>query len=428
MASYGSYNPMQFSIEFDTDFEEELRNKKLSTEHLAALFHELVHVYQDMATAFCQRSMTIRNNLIASINNSCKGRNIVNLPYMFVGDDIFLKELHDLSLNYRQIPAPVTRNSMLSYGKSRHPTSISPDNPVYEVAECVIVQVNGNEFQLDARIIQECMAAIYEMMLFPASRSFYDVKPYPYLIPVMLARGVVSEISEPEVGLLCELALDYDYPGVVFVEFLENIKTGQLKIEDIRKGFDTEDSITGSLFQTPQERNRQRYDDFLWSLKNVSPPSQPKVFEDIRCRVGLLHDCRVEGKYLYDYVMNPKTPSPEKVYDLLNTLSSVIIFNAGNPGEKYTYVNGRFSYSESSVIYWMLLDKMYCYLIGGCRDAGCPFYSYCHRMQDSEYDSATCQFPYSILPEERQKRRNGCLFAAMLYPFYMQKAKLEVVY
>ena len=426
MANHGSYNPMQFSVEFETDFEADLREKRLTEEQLAALFHELVHVYQDMATAFCQRSMTIRNNLIASINNDFKGKKTISLPCSFNGDDKYWNELHELSLNFRQIPVPMTKECWLTYVKTKHPECVSPSNPAYDVAESVKVCVNGYEFQLDAKIIQECMAAVYEVMLFPASRSFYETNPYPYLIPVMLAQGVIPKISDSAVGLLCELALDYDYPGVMFVEFLEKVKDGQLTIVDIRKGLDTLDVITGGHLQTLQERRRQVHDGFLKSLENVSLPSCPKVFEDIRQRVEFVRTQRDSGKYLFDYIRNLKTGVAGKVYELLDSLSPTIVFNAGKPDEKYTYVKGRFSYSEFSVFYWMWLNKMYHYLTDSDMVISCPFYSYCHRMPNSAYDISKCQFLFSIPPEERLQKLNKCLFAAMLTPFSMKNANLEV--
>lgn len=428
MSSSGFYNPMQFSVVFENDFETELKEWRLSTCQLSTLFHELVHVYQDIGTVYCQRAMTIRNNQIASINNDCKSENTIYLPYSFTGDDKYWNELHELSINYKQRPVAVTLNSRLTYVKSTHPECVSPTNPAYDVAESVKVRVNGYEFQLDAKIIQECMAALYEVMLFPKNRSFYEENPYPYLIPVMLAHGVIPEISDSAVGLLCELALDYDYPGVMFVEFLEKIKDGQLAIADIRKGLDTFDVINGGHRQTPKERKSQVYDEFLKSLENVCLPSCPQVFKDIRQMAEFVRNRRDNGKYLFDCIMNPKTEIAEKVYDLLDSLSPAIIFNAGNPDEKFTYVKGKFTYSEFSIVYWMLLDKMYLYLIDPDWSVGCPFYSYCHRMQDSEYDSDTCQFPFSISPKERLQRQNGCPFVAMLTPFNMKNAKLEVMY
>lgn len=428
MSSSGFYNPMQFSVVFENDFETELKEWRLSTCQLSTLFHELVHVYQDIGTVYCQRAMTIRNNQIASINNDCKSENTIYLPYSFTDDDKYWNELHELSINYKQRPVAVTLNSRLTYVKSTHPECVSPTNPAYDVAESVKVRVNGYEFQLDAKIIQECMAALYEVMLFPKNRSFYEENPYPYLIPVMLAHGVIPEISDSAVGLLCELALDYDYPGVMFVEFLEKIKDGQLAIADIRKGLDTFDVITGGHRQTPKERKSQVYDEFLKSLKNVSLPSCPKVFEDIRQRVEFVRTQRDSGKYFFDYIRNLKIGVAGKVYELLDSLSPAIVFNAGKPDEKYTYVKGRFSYSEFSVFYWIWLNKMYHYLVDSCRVACCPFYSYCRGMLGNTNDSDLCQFPYLIPPEERLQRSTGCLFAAMLFPFNMQKAKLEVMY
>lgn len=243
----GQYRPMEFILDLEFDISNYSSVDEIDVSDCATLFHEFIHYYQDIALGFSQNLFVERNKQIANLNNAATKIQTVSVPLQFMGTDKFREELKKLYFARRDSNFEWKTTSNIPLVKYRKvPTAdLSTDNPAFNFAEKVFISLDGEqEFEFDGYVLLEGMASIYEKYVFPSERHNYQ-KSTPYSLPYLLAKEICNpeiHITELEIGLICEISLEFFHAGRQFVWILEKLINNGIKPIEVKNHISLFDS------------------------------------------------------------------------------------------------------------------------------------------------------------------------------------------
>lgn len=230
----GKYLFHQYTIQVGYDIHR-IKSNILTKNEAATLFHEFVHYYQDIGSCFGQNLFSLEETIIASFFIDSRGKSEIDLKKAIASG--LPEQFRDILEMYWQPVKEATINKINSKKMTKVKAKIYPtndkehlcflkdDHPAFNVASYVELDIDGDSEILEGWIIGEGMAAMYESALFP-SVNYEGI--FPYDIPRRLAEAVTingKELSKVDVGLLCEIAMEFHNPGVVYIQMLDMLKT-----------------------------------------------------------------------------------------------------------------------------------------------------------------------------------------------------------
>lgn len=230
----GEYLTHQYTIRIGFDIHK-IKSNTLTQNEAATLFHEFTHYYQDIGSCFGQNLFSLEETLIASFFIDSRGKSEINLKEA-IGNGLPSQFRDILGMYWLPVKEGIIQKTyskkITNVNANIYPTNdkehlcfLEENHPAYNVASYVELDIDGEEAILDGWIIGEGMAAMYESALFP-SVNYEGV--FPYDIPRKLAENITingKTLSKVDVGLLCEIAMEFHNPGVVYIQMLDMLKT-----------------------------------------------------------------------------------------------------------------------------------------------------------------------------------------------------------
>lgn len=228
------YKPREYIIEIYKNID--LHNPLgISEDDFSTIFHEFLHYYQDVASGFRVNLLSTRNNLFKHIHHESKNAVSVSIPYDFRDNFRYNYELYrfynnmDVSVSAKlnvadciNIDVKVIKDCV--DGLNADGFFLSVGNPLHSVLEYPVVIIGEDEYLLNGHLIEEGMAAMYECAINPVCISSYRYVAL-YDIPRLVAEHILdTKIDCLAVGMLCEYALEFHNPGLVFMHVLDFLK------------------------------------------------------------------------------------------------------------------------------------------------------------------------------------------------------------
>jgi hypothetical protein len=228
-AILGTYSPSLFAMKINTEANIGELNK-LSGQDLATFFHEYFHFLQDVTSAFTYTMMWNRYasiiDIVAFLQQS---KEKIKVP--LVQTEYFLN-IHenqifmDAVLRDESPRFPTAEQNenlkITNITVARHPKF--PDLEVNKTAKLVKLDLeneNGvaGEYWFGALAILETMTHLIEKKFFGPKTS----PTYPYLAAIVLAnyKNPIIGSNEENVFVLCDLALQTQFPGLTFLQLLD---------------------------------------------------------------------------------------------------------------------------------------------------------------------------------------------------------------
>ena len=419
----GKYLFHQYTIQIWYDIHK-IKSNTLTEKEAAILFHEFVHYYQDIGTCFGQNLFSLEETLIASFFIDSRGKSEIDLEKT-IGNglpaqsrDVMemywqpLKEATINEINSRKI-TKVNAKICPTNDKEESVSFLEKNHPAYNVASYVELDIDGRIEILEGWIIGEAMAAMYESALFP-SENYEGI--FPYDIPRKLAENIIingKNLSKVDVGLLCEIAMEFHNPGVVYIQMLEAIKSNNYSsipafiddylknigvcdgclIDDFPVSFDIYRVLTLSHFLTAlkglivnhnficayTDIAQRAYDWFLLKLEMVAP--------------------------IYTFVQNNLTGNVQKkikeVVSFVSLFSPFIIYIDSQKKNNWTFLKSKSGLPDPdnrTLYYWRGINLMW-KSIKEQNTASCPFADLCTEGKFQENISDCKNNPFKRHPD-----------------------------
>lgn len=390
------YRPMEYIIVIDSPAIEAGNLSQITKEEVSSLFHELVHFYQDIALGYCQNLFIERNKIIANMNNAAPKISNIKVPIQVSEFDKHRLDLIDLYQAKNQSilwnSMQVTLASEIKYTIKE--AELPENNPVHKYAKKVLVSIDGcNPFEFDGIVIMEGMASIYEKTLFPVESFSNYQTSLPYCLPVMLAKSICPSLTELEIGLICEISLEFAHAGYQFVWILEElIKKRGIKPQNIAENIRVcSYESTGRYDEISFIQNLfHNFSDYAYSLYNVCGDIPP--FYDMlnRAYFAFALKMRIPNKSFIYYWVKEHIHSKNITGDVLSLVCNLapIIATYGEKEDgalktSYSYLgNPPYEICEEAWYYWHGLREIWIGLTKGMINL-CPFLDDCsHKLKN----------------------------------------------
>lgn len=416
------YYPRGYIIELKDNID--LHNlDSLSDSDFATLFHEFIHYYQDLASGFRINLLWMRNNLVRMIHHSSASLTTVRIPYEFGENYQYQIEVYDMlnetSLCSYDLKPIDCINVSATIKKDVEGYYLSGCNPVKDKIDYVTVEIGNNEYTLNGYILEECMAAMYECTVYPLNKGIYK-KMTPYAVPFVLAKYILDWENIPcsTVGLLCEYALDFYNPGVIFLETLKYFKVSGIK-PDYESICKRANDVLLEIHNTADNDIEQYgyydymeklFSDYVDSLNGISTFKQQSEYVSFlsslsQIAIGLK---KRQMFPMYKFMENLSTDQSnrKKIWHFMASFYPII--KQKNQNGQYSFFSLQpslfhFDFSNNIWWYWFCLDQFWDYIRQPKKP--CPFIAtFCQHMVDCPADNICKEKPYL------KKECDACLF------------------
>ena len=282
----GYYTPAFFHINIGTN----VSFNKLSDRDLSICLHEYIHFIQDTTTIYGLYNMYVYSEYIRfatnrAYNSKNKRFNIPVLPTEDNKDNVYLN-MKINNLTNGDSGEIKTIKDILSINIIDEPTGVL--GSLVDNIESVVVQCiddKGNDFILSfgALSIMENMAYLMEQM----TCSDYAHSPdYPYSFVEKITEKIYPQFGENRLNVLalCDLSLQYNNPGKVLVQYLQEMLSNKWLPTNPEELYDEIYSRKNSINNKGEISLEQNFNELADVVKRQTQGyfNDPQIFTNIR--------------------------------------------------------------------------------------------------------------------------------------------------
>lgn len=282
----GYYTPAFFHINIGTN----VSFSQFSDMDFSIYLHEYIHFIQDTTTIYGLNNMYVYSEYIrfainSAYNSKNKRFNIPILPTEDNKDNVYLN-MKINNLTNGDSNEIKTIKDIISINIIDEPTGVlgSPvDNIESVVVQCI--DDKGNDFILSfgALSIMENMAYLMEQM----TCSDYAHSPdYPYSFVEKITEKIYPQFGENRLNVLalCDLSLQYNNPGKVLVQYLQEMLSNKWLPTNPEELYDEIYSRKNSINNKGEISLEQNFNILADIVKQQTQGyfNDPQIFTDIR--------------------------------------------------------------------------------------------------------------------------------------------------
>ena len=282
--SLGLYNTALFEVQINTIDDNII--EKMSPSNTCIFFHEYIHFLQDFTTYYGLHHVYCYSEYI---------HEVVNMIYKNISSGLSLpvknEQLHpNVALNIElkdstlgDVNATFEHIDIKSIEITMKKVTI-PNNEVHEII-CVDVYDEKESFTFGQFAIKESMAYLMEQLTMP--EVYEKSSDYPYNSAKKVAEYYNKEFAEDKLKILalCDMSLMFSNPAEVFVDFMEKVKSLQVKVE------------------SPENVYNYFYDQNDVDGNSHIIKSYREIAETVRSRLkSYINDYEPDTKAFYDWV------------------------------------------------------------------------------------------------------------------------------
>lgn len=223
-APNGGYTPSFYYIEIDTD----VNCSKLNDDQFfQTVAHEYIHFLQDFFTTYGMTRTITTYNLISYLYNS--NADVISLPLKidrffshnhcaYINDKLFA--CYENPIGYNLYGYKINRNE---FDEVKLKTTIySIENMNVQMYRVCLFKRGKMvyEFPFGAQAIVECMAHLFEDLLYPDNSMSYSI---PYDIPCIIMESILGSVSSKMLFLICSASLMGYNAAEMFMMILRKI-------------------------------------------------------------------------------------------------------------------------------------------------------------------------------------------------------------
>ncbi len=301
----GYYEPAFFHINIGTNSSFE----KFSSRDFSIFLHEYIHFIQDVTTVYGLNNMYVYSEYIRFATNKVYGSqskkfSVPIVPLNDNHDNVFLnRQICKLTFgDSDEIKKVVKIVDIITENQSTGVIGSAVDN-----IESILVICNddlGEEWPVTfgALSIMENMSYLMEQLIC----TDYDSSPdFPYSFAEKIVEKIYPEFGKEKLNILalCDLSLQYNNPGKIFVQFLQDMFSVKWLPESPEEIYDSVYKRRNTLNGEGENSIEDVYNQLSLKVRNQVQGyfNDPELFTDIRNWINQLlktaQEIRFDNKY-----------------------------------------------------------------------------------------------------------------------------------